>query len=151
VHSATRHLRVHIGPLAIGLILVACARVGSGAGAGGELTLSVVSPSDGAEVSIPFEVELESSVPLGDPETGDHHVHLYFDADTSSDDYDLVYDTTAEVTRELAPGDHTIIASLRNADHSDAGPSEEFTVTVAPGTGGGDASTPPPDDGGYDY
>jgi hypothetical protein len=131
------------------LVLVAC-NPGTGTDSGSsDLTLSISSPTDGAQVSVPFEVTLESNVTLDAPETGEHHVHLYFDTDTSSDDYDLVYGTTAEVTRDLAPGEHTIIASLRNADHSDAGPSQQISVTVAAGDGG--ESTPPPDDGGYDY
>jgi hypothetical protein len=69
-------------------------------------------------------------------------VHLFFDTDTASSDYDLVYGPTGQVTRELAPGEHTIIASLRNADHSDAGPSQTITVVVA-GVGGGGASPDP--------
>ena len=131
----------------MGLVVVGC-NPGAGAGAG-DLSLSILSPADGAEVSVPFEIELESSVPLGAPETGDHHAHLYFDTDTSSEDYDMVFDTTAELTRQLAPGEHTITASLRNADHSDAGASQQITVTVVAEDGAG--STPPPDDGGYDY
>jgi hypothetical protein len=151
LHSATRNPRIPIVAVVIGLVLVACSPgTGTEAGADGDLSLSVTSPTDGPEVSVPFTVELESSVPLGAPETGNHHAHLYFDTDTSSEEYDLVYGTTAEVTRELAPGEHTIIASLRNADHSDAGPSQEFTVTVVE-AGGEDAASPPPDDGGIDY
>lgn len=133
-------------------LLAACA-AGGETGAGEDLTLTVTAPDDGAEVSVPFEVELESSVELGPPESADHHAHLYFDADTSSEDFDMVYGTTAEVTRDLPAGEHTIIASLRNANHSDAGPSQEFTVTVADEGGGDDdpASAPPAtDEGGID-
>jgi hypothetical protein len=141
------------------IVLAAC---NSGAGASGDadddLSLSITSPADGAEVSVPFDVELESSVPLGDPETGNHHAHLYFDTDISSEDYELVYGTSVQVARDLAPGEHTIVASLRNADHSDAGPSQEITVTVVAGDGSSsessdESSSPPPssDDGGIDY
>jgi hypothetical protein len=136
--------RVLISGAAIALVLSAC-NVGAEPGAGDDLTLSIATPTDGAEVSLPFEVELESNVELGAPDTGNHHAHLYFDTDISSEDYDMVYGTTAEVTRELEPGEHTIIASLRNADHSDAGPSQEITVTVTAGDGdGGDASESEP-------
>jgi hypothetical protein len=150
MHSATHTPRFLIIAAVIGLVLVACnPGAGTGASDGGDLTLSISSPTDGAEVSVPFEIELDSNVALGAPETGDHHAHLYFDTDTSSDDYDLVYATTAEVTRELAPGEHTIIASLRNADHSDAGPSQQITVTIA--GEGGESASPQPDDGEIDY
>ncbi|MGH2445966.1 MAG: hypothetical protein ACRDGD_08000 [Candidatus Limnocylindria bacterium] len=117
---------------AIAILLTACA-AGSGSGAGdddGDLALSIASPADGAEVSVPFDVQLDASVALGTPDTGNHHVHFYFDTDISSAEYEMVFDDAAQVARELAPGEHTIIASLRNADHSDAGPSQEITVVV---------------------
>ncbi|MGH2445952.1 MAG: hypothetical protein ACRDGD_07930 [Candidatus Limnocylindria bacterium] len=130
--------------VAVAILLTACA-AGSGAGAGdGDLALSIASPADGAEVSVPFDVQLDSSVPLGTPDTGNHHVHFYFDTDISSADYQLVYGETGEVTRELEPGEHTIIASLRNADHSDAGPSEEITVVVGDGETETDDAEPEP-------
>jgi hypothetical protein len=44
-------------------------------------------------------------------------------------DYDLVYGDHAEVMG-LAPGTHTVLASLRNANHSDAGPHATISVTV---------------------
>ena len=124
---------------------------GGGSSGGGDLTLSVVDPADHAEVSIPFDVTFESNVALGAPESGNHHVHLYFDTDTASSDYEIVYGTTVQVSRELAPGEHTIIASLRNADHSAAGPSQAITVVVA-GAGASQASPLPaatPADLGY--
>jgi hypothetical protein len=143
--------------LALAFVLGACdvyalpAGGGSGGENSGDLTLSVTEPADGAEVSIPFEVTLESDVALGPPESGNRHVHLFFDTDTDSADYDIVYGNTAQVTRELAPGEHTIIASLRNPDHGDAGPSQTISVIV---TGsGGDATAPDPvaPPAGFDY
>jgi hypothetical protein len=115
---------------------------GGGSSGGGDLTLRVAAPADGAEVSIPFDVTLESNVALGSPESGNHHVHLFFDTDTASSDYELVYGPTVQVTRELGPGAHRIIASLRNADHSDAGASQTFTVVVADAVGGGASPVP---------
>jgi hypothetical protein len=133
--------------LALAFVVGACDAYAQGGGGGssggvGDLTLSVATPTDGAEVSIPFDVTLESNVALGPPESGNYHVHLFFDSDTGSSDYELVYGPTVQVTRELAPGEHTIIASLRNADHSDAGQSQTITVVVA-GAGGGGASPVP--------
>jgi hypothetical protein len=131
--------------LALAFVVGACdayAQGGGGTSGGGALTLNVAAPADGGEVSIPFDVTLESNVALGAPESGNYHVHLFFDTDTASSDYELVYGPTVQVTRELAPGKHTIIASLRNADHSDTGRSQTITVVVA-GAGGGGASPVP--------
>jgi hypothetical protein len=103
---------------------------------------------EGAQVSSPFRVELDANVPLDDPSTGEHHVHLCFDGascDVESE-YALVYGNTSDV-RDLSPGEHTIEASLRNADHTDAGPSDEITVTVV-GGGGAEADSGTGSDGG---
>jgi hypothetical protein len=108
----------------------------------GGATIGVVSPSDGDTVSIPFDVQLESSVPFGEPETGNMHAHLYFDSSTDSADYDIVYGTTWQVTRDLAPGEHTIIAALANPDHSLAGPTQEIQVTVDEDGGADGAASP---------
>jgi hypothetical protein len=58
----------------------------------------------------------------------------------------LVYGDTTDVS-DLSPGEHTIEASLRNADHTDAGPSDEITVTVV-GGGGAEADSGTDSDGG---
>jgi hypothetical protein len=151
----TRTTRTLALALALAFVVGACdvyaqGDGGSGSG-GGDLTLSVAAPADGAEVSIPFDVTIESNVALGSPESGNHHVHLFFDTDTDSSDYELVYGASVQVSRALAPGEHTIIASLRNADHSDTGQSQTITVVVA-GAGGSGASPVPastPADLGY--
>lgn len=98
-----------------------------------KLTLHIVAPANRARLTVPFTVRLASNMPLGAPETGRHHVHLYYDTRTPTGSYDLVYGTTFKVT-DLRPGRHTILASLRNADHSDAGPRQLITVTVVRGT-----------------
>jgi hypothetical protein len=61
----------------LALLAAACAGVTS-AGAGGSesLSLRISSPMEGAQVSSPFTVELDANVPLDDPSTGEHHVHL---------------------------------------------------------------------------
>ena len=66
-----------------------------------------------------------------------------------------MYGATAQVNG-LSPGQHTIEASLRHADHSAVGPTATITVTV---TGAGAASntspsmatTSPTASGGYGY
>lgn len=64
-----------------------------------------------------------------------------------------MYGDTFEVSG-LSPGEHTIEASLRNADHTDAGPSDEITVIVGDGGGtGSDGENDSNEDtgGGFDY
>jgi hypothetical protein len=129
------------------LILGACGN-GSGDAAGGDgLSLQISSPSDGSSVSEPFTVEVEASVPLDDPDTGEHHVHLCFDGQSCDQEYKLVYGNTFEITG-LPAGEHTIEASLRNADHSAAGPTDSITVTITSGDTN-ESSTPSPSPSGY--
>jgi hypothetical protein len=98
-----------------------------------KLTLHIVAPANRARLTVPFTVKLASDVPLGAPETSRHHAHLYYDTTTPTGSYGLVYGKTFKVT-DLRPGKHTILASLRNADHSDAGPRQLITVTIVRGT-----------------
>jgi hypothetical protein len=132
-----------VAVLALGLTLAACAPTTTSqtsqnprAAAAQRLTLSIAAPADNAEVAAPFEVQLNSDVPLGAPETGEHHVHLYYDTPTPDGPYDLIYGDQAQVAN-LSPGTHTILASLRNANHTDAGPRAMITVNV---TSAADAS-----------
>ena len=127
--------------VAVAFVTAACS-VGSGDGADGdEATIGFATPSDGATVSAPFDVELEASVPLDEPGTGNHHAHIYFDASTDSADYDIVYGTTWQVERPLTAGEHTMIVALANPDHSLAGPTQEIRVTVDGEGGGSDADS----------
>jgi hypothetical protein len=125
----------------LSFVAVACSN-GSTASAGGDGdTVSITSPADGAKVSEPFTLTLSSNQALGDPSTGDDHVHLCFDgASCDSGSYQLVYSDTAQVDG-LSPGQHTIEASLRHADHSAVGPTATITVTV---TGAGAATNGSP-------
>jgi hypothetical protein len=140
---------------AFGVLAAACSN-SSSAGGGGD-TLSITAPADGAKVSEPFTVKVSSNQPLGDPSTGDDHVHLCFDgASCDSGNYQIVYGDSAQV-QGLSAGQHTIEASLRHADHSAVGPTATITVTVtggatssgSPSTGGGYGS--PSSSGGYGY
>ncbi|HKX71091.1 MAG TPA: hypothetical protein VJM75_07685 [Acidimicrobiales bacterium] len=111
----------------------------------------------GAEVGDSFDVELESDTEFGEPDTGLHHVHLYYDGrsdDTA--DYDIVYGNSFTVERDLDPGEHTIEAVIANADHSLTEASDEVTVTVGDdagggGGGGGDTTTTTDADGDDPY
>jgi hypothetical protein len=131
---------------AVALLVAACGADDDGtttASADGGTTLSIVAPDDGAEVSLPFTVEFDSTEELGPTEDGVHHVHIYWDGDDS--EYTVVEADSVEVT-EAPEGEHTLNASLRNADHSPAGVEAEITLTVG---SGGDSGTG--DDGGIDY
>ena len=126
---------------------------GGGAGGGGDMTISIADPGNGAEVGHSFDVSVDSSVPLGEPDTGRHHVHLYYDGNTAEGEYDIVYGTTATVDR-LDPGEHTIEAVIANPDHSTTDARDEITVTVGDGagasSGGGATTTTTMDDSGGD-
>src|SRR5207249_8143306 len=128
---------VFAAAIAFSALAVACSNGTTTSAGGGGDTLSIASPADGANVSEPFTVKLDASVPLGDPSTGEDHVHLCFDgASCDSGGYQLVYADSAQV-QGLSPGQHTIEASLRHADHSAVGPTATITVTV---TGGATSS-----------
>jgi hypothetical protein len=107
-------------------------------GGGDGMTIGIVSPADGAEVTEPFTLKVSSSEPLGDPGTGRHHVHVWFDGKEA--DYKINYTDTFKV-EGLPAGEHVITAALANADHSLAGPRSQVTVTVAGGDGGQTATS----------
>jgi hypothetical protein len=148
--------RLLVGAVAVIAILVlggAAFAATQGGGVNG-MTIAASSPADGAQVAIPFDVTIQSNVPLGPPETGNHHAHLYFDTGTDATDYDIVYGNTWQVTRQLSPGKHTIIVALANPDHSLAGPTQTFTVNVGSSGGGGSgggSAPPPPSQPGITY
>jgi hypothetical protein len=119
---------------AVGVLALAAAACTGGASASeGPLQLQIAVPTDGATVSQPFMVTVRANVPLGDPSTGEHHVHLCFDGGDCNVEYTIVYGNTF-VVKDLSPGSHTIEASLRNADHSDTGVSDRIDVTISGGT-----------------
>jgi hypothetical protein len=120
---------------------------GGSGGESGDLTISVTEPGEGAEVGSPFDVAVDTSVDLGEPDTGLHHVHLYYDGDTDDGDYDLVYRPAFTVERTLDPGEHTIEAVIANADHSLTDARDEVVVSVGEGGAGSGGGVPDqPDD-----
>jgi hypothetical protein len=152
-------MRTHVGyPAAMAVAALTLAACGSGAGGGSvaKPTLSITTPMSGATVQLPLTVTYSSSVPLGPPESGRDHVHMFTDGKT--DQYTVV-PTTSFVIKTLTPGRHTIGVTLQHADHSPAGASAEVTVVVTgPGPGGSggpspaDSSTPSsPAGGDYSY
>ena len=125
---------IRLAALACVALLGAACGGGSEAGSGGDPTVTIEAPADGDEVTTPFRIELSSGVDLGPPESGKHHVHIFYDGDDG--DYEVV-DGTIFMVRELSASEHTIHASLRNADHSEAGAEDSVSVTVVGGGGGG--------------
>jgi hypothetical protein len=121
----------------------------------GELTISITAPADGATVEPGFEVEVDPSVDVGEPATGRHHVHIYYDGNRSDGQYDIVYDVDEPhaAGQDLSPGEHSVEAVIANADHSLTDASAEVTVTVAEGGagGGGGGTTTTAGDDPYDY
>jgi hypothetical protein len=122
---------------------------GSGGGGGsGGMTVSIVEPAEGSAVQVPFKLRVNSSVPLGPTESGQHHVHLFFDGDDSK--YEVVESDNMEIgssskaVQGLSPGKHELNISLRNADHSAAGVETKVMVDV----GGSGGSQPPTGDTG---
>lgn len=107
-----------------------------GGGGGGDMTVEITSPEDGAEVAAPVELELDSSVDIGETDTGLHHFHVHYDGD--AENYDIVYEEgTHTAGQDLAPGEHTVQLVLANADHSETDVTDEVTVTVGEGGAGG--------------
>lgn len=142
MHAHSRRL-IGLLTVIVALVLAACSTQAGAAGTN-EATIAIAVPDGGASVQVPFDVQLEASVALGEPETGNHHAHLYFDTDTNSADYDIVYGNTWQVTRPLAPGEHQVTVALANPDHSLAGPTQSITIQVGEGAAGGGSSAPAP-------
>jgi hypothetical protein len=126
---------------------------GGGGGNDGDMTISIAAPADGATVDPDFQVEIDPSVDVGEPDSGLHHVHLYYDGNQSDGEYDIVYsvDEPWTVDHDLSAGEHTIEAVIANADHSLTDASDEITVTVGEGAGDGGTDTTESDGGAYDY
>lgn len=100
-----------------------------------EYEISIVTPVDGATVSSDMELEVEIEGFELDPDSvegenveGEGHYHVWVDGEYYSPH------TSASTTVEgLEAGEHEIMVSLQNNDHSDLDPavvSEAVTVTV---------------------
>jgi hypothetical protein len=148
-HHATR-LALGTTAVALAALLAACGDDAAGAGSDGASPLTITSPTDGADVGSSVKVSWDSSVELGEPDTGRDHVHVFVDG--QENDYTVVGEN--EFTVEgLSPGEHTINVTLQHADHSSAGAEDEVDVNVTDGSGPTEAPTTKstPQDPGYDY
>jgi len=114
--------------------LALLAALGAGCGSEPEESVEIVAPVPGTAVSLPFEVTVEASVPLGSPADGLHHVHIWFSDELES--YLVVEHNVVQIN--YAPdGAHQMHVSLRNADHSSAGVEISMPLTISGGTGPG--------------
>jgi hypothetical protein len=141
-----KHTILTVVVTALALGAAACGGGSSGAAGGGEERVTITSPSDGAAVQVPFTLTWDSTVPLGPPDSGKDHVHVYVDGDEN--DYTVVGGNRFRV-EDLSPGKHDVEISLQHADHSPVGPTSTVSVTV-----GGRGGSPSPDSdpgGGYGY
>jgi hypothetical protein len=150
----TRPIRLGIA-LVVGFTFAAAACGGdddsdAAAGAGGELAIEVTAPAEGAAVGASFELAADTTVPLGEPDTGLHHMHLYYDGNRSDGEYDIVYGNSATVTG-LTPGEHTIDAVIANADHSLTDAEARITVMVEEGGAATDDAPPTAGEDRFDY
>jgi hypothetical protein len=130
--------------LPIALLAAACSSDSGSASTGGASpTVAITSPSDGAAVDRSFDVDLAVNFPIGPPDTGRDHVHLYYDGNRAEGQYGIAYQKSFTVTG-LSPGRHEIEAVVAHADHSTTDThSKTITVDVASGrTGAGTGSTP---------
>jgi Family of unknown function (DUF6130) len=119
-----------VAVLAAGL-LAGCgeSNASDGSGSGSDSpSLSITSPSEGDTVGGTFTVKWDSSVSLGEPDTGKDHVHVFVDG--NANDYTVVGGDSFEV-KGLSPGKHTVDVTLQNADHSSAGAEDQVDVTVS--------------------
>jgi hypothetical protein len=130
-------LKIAIGVAMLATLAACTGPNGATGGDSGELSVLVVEPVSGTTVSTPFTVKVDSSVPLGPSESGQHHVHIWFDDNES--DYLIVESSTTRIT-DAPSGQHTMHVSLRNANHSPAG--AEATTPITVGGGGGPAPSP---------
>jgi len=140
-----RHIVKAVGLAVLVLAATACGGTGPDAGTANQASgrLAVTSPQDGARVTLPFTVAWDTSASLGPPDSGKEHVHVYLDG--TGGEYTVATGRRLRVTA-LSPGEHTLVVSLRKADHSEAGAESSVQVTVG-GTGG----SPTTDGGGRGY
>jgi hypothetical protein len=92
--------------------------------------IRVTAPTDGAVVPASFPVRIRTNVPIGEPDTGRHHIHLYWDGERDEGKYDIVYKKHF-TKRGLAPGTHTLDAVIANADHSTTDTHQKIDVMVS--------------------
>jgi hypothetical protein len=107
---------------------------GSGGGSGSKaMTIKIVKPKEAYADGV--NLTFDTNVPIGKTDTGEHHIHLYRDGNTSQ--YDIAYSKSLMV-KDLKPGEHTLKAVIANPDHSLTDASDEVKIDVEKAEGKGD-------------
>lgn len=118
---------------AVFLVVASCAedRPAEGGG-GGEPSITVVNPADGAEVASPVMLQLSvDGAEIGSPDTGLMHFHVYVG---DSDDYEVITNLSSEVP---APkGLQTLRIVLAEPNHTETDVNTTVSVDVTSGAGG---------------
>lgn len=133
---------------AIGLAIAGCASsdngTSSGAQSGGNAaTVAFTSPAANAKVTSPVKVAFSvQGAKIGQPETGDMHLHVYVD---QSSDYKILY--AASGSLDVPAGQHTLKVVLAQPNHTETATTATQQIDV---TGGG-AQAPTTTAGGYTY
>lgn len=107
--------------------------------AGDDITLAVMTPAEGATVTVPFEVSVESSVELGAIEDEVHHMHIWF-GDTSGQPLIIESDTT--MIQDAPDGETTMITQVHTFDHQPVSDQVTVPLTIQGGSGGGESEDP---------
>ena len=137
---------------AIGLTIAGCASsdnggTSAGAGSGGNSatpTVAFATPADGAQVTSPVKLDFTvQGAKIGQPETGDMHLHIYID---QSSDYKIVYATSGQV--DVPAGQHTLKVVLAQPNHTETSTTATEQINVT-GTGAGAGA--PTTTAGYGY
>jgi len=135
---------------ALALVAAACSNGGgtkTSAASGSSTPVTITSPAAGAHVGESVPVKMDLGFPIGSPDTGRQHIHLHVDG---SSQYTIAYKATQ--TLHLSPGQHTIVAVVANADHSETSEhSKSVAVDVSAGGASGGANTTATTSGGSGY
>jgi hypothetical protein len=137
---------------AIALIVAGCASSDNGSSGGaqsggnsGNTTVAFATPAANAQVASPVKVSFNvQGAKIGQPETGDMHLHLYVD---QSSDYKILYATSGQV--DVPAGQHTLKVVLAQPNHTETSTTATQQVDVTGAAGGGAPTTT--SGGGYGY
>ncbi|WP_339102954.1 DUF4399 domain-containing protein [Haloterrigena salinisoli] len=117
--------------------------------------LAFVEPEDGAEVSSPVSIEMEVEnfelQPADEeatPDDGAGHLHVIVDEGCVEPEYVIpqedgfyhLSDGELETELELEPGEHELCAQAGDAQHNAYEMTDEISITVTEGDGGGNAT-----------
>jgi hypothetical protein len=138
----TRRLRAAALVAGLALVTVACgddsdtSDVAAPEG-DGEFTLEIVSPSDGAEVGLPFTIELSTNAELGPPDSGLQHAHVFVDGDMSNfeiiDSEAWEIDADSPILAGVEAGERVLNVTLHTANHEPLGAEHEVTIQLTEG------------------